>query len=118
MRECEADALAMRPDALDDGAEVEATPIRAASRGQSLIADAAPAEPVVSGADAPEADAVELRWSADGHSAAVWMRARLMGFIANATGPGYSTGLRASGPFGNVLDEELYAAVFGDAASG
>ena len=52
----EADALAMRPDALDGGVEADSTPIRAAGRGQALIA-ATPAEPAVSAADAPEADA-------------------------------------------------------------
>jgi hypothetical protein len=62
---------------------------------------------------APDEGAVSLRWSADGDSVAVLLDGRLAGFIAHATEPGYSAQLRQSGVFGNILDEELYAAVFG-----
>jgi hypothetical protein len=60
--------------------------------------------------------AVQLRWSEDGESVAVSIDGRLAGFIANAAGPGYSAQLRLGGAFGNVLDDDLYAALFEVAA--
>ena len=61
----------------------------------------------------PPVERVRLQWSTDGHSVAAYFDGDLMGFIAYAAGPGHSAHLRASGPYGEPLDADLFSAVFG-----
>jgi hypothetical protein len=60
----------------------------------------------------PSAESVRLRWSRDGESVAVFFDAELIGFIAPGQKRGFSRHIRVSGPFGSVLDTELFQRVF------
>ena len=60
----------------------------------------------------PAEESVHLRWSRDGESVAVFFDAELIGFIAPGQKRGFSRHIRVSGPFGSVLDTELFQRVF------
>jgi hypothetical protein len=60
----------------------------------------------------PTAESVRFRWSRDGESVAVFFDAELIGFIAQGQKRGFSRHIRVSGPFGSVLDPELFQRVF------
>jgi hypothetical protein len=60
----------------------------------------------------PTEESVHLRWSHDGESVAVLFDSELIGFIVRGQKRGFSKHLRASGPFGSVLDRELFDSVF------
>ena len=62
----------------------------------------------------PAAESVRLRWSRDGESVAVFFDAELIGFIAQGQKRGFSRHIRVSGPFGSVLDAEIFHRVFVD----
>ena len=74
-----------------------------------------PATHAASGAtrNTPLEKSVYFRWAPDGESVAVLFDSELMGFIAHAARPGFSRNIQVSGPFGNILDMELYRSVFG-----
>jgi hypothetical protein len=63
---------------------------------------------------APCRESVHLRWSADGESVAVFFDDELMGFIAQGQNRGFSRYIRTTGPFGSVLDTEVFQRVFVD----
>ena len=83
------------------------------ARGEAPVV---PATHAASGAtrDPPLEKSVRFRWSPDGESVAVLFDSDLVGFIAHAERPGFSRNIQVSGPFGNVLDLELYRTVFGE----
>lgn len=60
----------------------------------------------------PTKESVFLRWSQDGESVAVVFDSELVGFIAYGEKRGFSKHLQVSGPFGNVLDTNLFEHVF------
>jgi hypothetical protein len=60
----------------------------------------------------PARELVQLRWSPDGESVAVFFDAELIGFIAHGQKRGFSRHIRVTGPFGSVLDRELFQRVF------
>lgn len=60
----------------------------------------------------PPVESVRLRWSHDGESVAVFFDAELVGFIVKGQKRGFSRHIRVSGPFGSVLDTELFQRVF------
>ena len=66
----------------------------------------------ITGFQPPAEESVHLRWSRDGESVAVLFDSELIGFIASGQKRGFSKHLRASGPFGSVLDRELFGIVF------
>ena len=74
-----------------------------------------PATHAASGAtrNTPLEKSVYFRCAPDGESVAVLFDSELMGFIAHAQRPGFSRNIQVSGPFGNILDMELYRSVFG-----
>ena len=74
-----------------------------------------PATHAASGAtrNTPLEKSVYFRWAPDRESVAVLFDSELMGFIAHAARPGFSRNIQVSGPFGNILDMELYRSVFG-----
>ena len=61
---------------------------------------------------APAQESVLLRWTSAGESVAVFFGSDLIGFIARGHALGFSRHLRLSGPFGSVLDRELFERVF------
>ena len=81
------------------------------ARGEPPVVPASYTETAEPFAPPPE-ESVRVLWSPDGESVAVYFDDQLMGFIANATGPGYSALLRVSGPFGQPVDAEMFAATF------
>lgn len=60
----------------------------------------------------PARESVHLRWSLDGESVAVFFGSELIGCIVCGQKRGYSLHIQISGPFGNVLDRELFQKVF------
>jgi hypothetical protein len=60
----------------------------------------------------PSTQSVRLRWSRDGESVAVFFDAELIGFVTQGQKRGFSRHIRVSGPFGSVLDTELFQRVF------
>jgi hypothetical protein len=62
----------------------------------------------------PAWESIHLGWSVDGESVAVLFQAHLLGFIAHGLKRGFSRHIRVSGPFGNVLDTELFQKIFSD----
>lgn len=62
----------------------------------------------------PAAKSVGLRWARDGESVAVFFDDELIGFIVSGLKRGFSKHIRVSGPFGSVLDTELFQRVFAD----
>ena len=62
----------------------------------------------------PSAESVCLRWSRDGESISVFFGAELIGFIAQGRKRGFSRYICTSGPFGSVLDTELFQRVFAE----
>jgi hypothetical protein len=89
-----------------------ATPPRFDSaRGEAPVV---PATHAASGAtqDPPFEKSVHFVWSSDGESVAVVFESQLAGFIAHGKARGFSRNIRVSGPFGNVLDMNLYRNLF------
>jgi hypothetical protein len=66
----------------------------------------------IMGLQPPAEKSVHVRWSNDGESVAVLFDSEIIGFIVQGQNRGYSRHLCVSGPFGNVLDKELFAKVF------
>jgi hypothetical protein len=60
----------------------------------------------------PAEESVQIRWSADGESVAVFFDSTLIGFIVTGHTRGFSKHLRLAGPFGSPLDTELFEKVF------
>ncbi len=60
----------------------------------------------------PVRESVRLRWSPGGESVAVFFDAELIGFVVQGQKRGFSRHIRVSGPFGSVLDRELFQRVF------
>jgi hypothetical protein len=60
----------------------------------------------------PSSESVRLRWSRDGESVAVFFDSELVGFITQGQKRGFSRHIHVSGPFGSVLDTELFQRVF------
>ena len=60
----------------------------------------------------PSEESVHLQWSSDGESVAVFFDAELVGFIVHGQQHGYSRHVRVVGPFGSLLDTELFQRVF------
>ena len=62
----------------------------------------------------PGRERVHLRWSPDGESVAVLIDGELIGFVARGQRRGFSRYIRVSGPFGSVLDTDLFQREFGE----
>ena len=90
---------------------VPTTPQFAGERGESPVVPQTHAADIV-GFKLPTEESVHLRWSRDGESVAVFFDSELIGFIVRGQKRGFSKHLRASGPFGSVLDRELFHGVF------
>ena len=60
----------------------------------------------------PVRESVHLQWPQDGESVAVFFDSELIGFIARGQKRGFSRHIRVSGPFGSVLDRELFQRLF------
>lgn len=90
---------------------VPSPPQFASERGESPVVPQTHAADIA-GFQPPAEESVHLRWSRDGESVAVLFDSELVGFIANGQKRGFSKHLRASGPFGSVLDRELFGRVF------
>jgi len=60
----------------------------------------------------PARESVHLRWSPDGESVAVFFHAELIGFVVHGQKRGFIRHIRVTGPFGSVLDSELFQRVF------